>query len=64
MNIEEAKTKWCPMTASRPTRSDRTIAPTRCIADGCMAWRWRAVLSGKKTGEWTDSTTDGDCGLA
>lgn len=37
MTEEEAKTKWCPqmypIAQAAPT-------VTRCIASGCMAWRW------------------------
>jgi len=31
---EEAKELWCPMAAATSDKSQR------CLASGCMAWRW------------------------
>lgn len=47
---EEAKTKWCPESVARVYEApinrardgeERYVEPyTRCLASGCMAWRW------------------------
>ena len=70
MTEDEAKTKWCPFSRSA-TNDDASINRpgtdtaeaevqflrdnTRCIASGCMAWRWRALNTGPR---------EGCCGLA
>jgi hypothetical protein len=65
---KSARTKWCPMTRTGPTASNRekvhkpdysgahqhTIYnETRCIASDCMMWRWS-----------TYQKEEGYCGLA
>ena len=32
-SVEDAKTKWCPMSAGRS-------GPHTCLAGECMAWKW------------------------
>jgi hypothetical protein len=47
MTPEQAKTKWCPYVRltvwieARGVTDNRTddVLKTRCLADGCMAWR-------------------------
>jgi len=53
MTEDDAKTKWCPwaraplhggvghIAINRPERCD-----SRCIASGCMAWRWTGQSHG------------------
>ena len=55
MTEQEAKQKWCPFVRQQFIESSKTIADNRgcvsnkdksqadwrCIASGCMAWRWR-----------------------
>lgn len=69
MKEQEAKTKWCPFArtalnewasinragtvAIEANRGTDVIEETRCIASGCMAWRWTDLDS-----------DDGFCGLA
>lgn len=60
MTPEEAKKRWCPFVRhtvwfeSRGATDNRTddVLKTRCLADGCMAWRWDGGLD------------NGYCGLA
>lgn len=68
MRPDEAKTKWCPFSRvalTSGTSANRTasmgtggfadlVDETRCLAEGCMAWRWRRSAG----------PADGDCGLA
>lgn len=60
MTEEEAHTKWCPM--ARPVLNEQTTMAsvrddTRCIASGCMMWRWTPI--GRR-----QQTNLGYCGLA
>ena len=65
MTEEEAKTKWCPMArqmfnyGGTFNREVDGAAPTdcRCLASGCMMWRWDGWASDRRP-------TDGRCGLA
>jgi hypothetical protein len=61
MTEDEAKQKWCPMT--------RDEHHNRCIASGCMMWRWdyspREVKRYVEVNpESTPPEADGHCGLA
>lgn len=38
----EAKTKWCPMASYRNRGGPQADSKARCLASGCMAWRWLA----------------------
>lgn len=38
MTDEEARTKWCPMGATRPVPST-----TCCVAADCAMWRWQEL---------------------
>jgi hypothetical protein len=76
MSPEEAKTKWCPFSAVALTSgvaANRTASmgtggyadltdETRCLADGCMFWRWFSLRS-PDTRE-KDDPGDGYCGGA
>lgn len=63
---EEAKTKWCPFARklldSCNGRASYNIKDDderiRCVASGCMAWRW----NNQRT--FPDTGNKGDCGLA
>jgi len=46
---KEAKEKWCPWSESTPAN--------RCIASGCMMWRWYLIDGG-------DAPPTGNCGLS
>lgn len=56
MTEEEAKTKWCHQT-KRDVETSAELGTIRCIASGCMAWRW--VVKDDITDE-----PPGFCGLA
>lgn len=40
MTEDEAKTKWCPAAGARAWDRPVRNEDTRCLASGCMAWRW------------------------
>lgn len=48
---EEARTKWCHCLRQEGSEDNR------CMASGCMAWRWAK-------GEWHGKEPRGYCGLA
>ena len=68
MTEDEAKQKWCPHARLRTSWSSPyggvALAGTnrwekgnaKCIASGCMAWRWEDIAKRKPI--------DGYCGLA
>jgi hypothetical protein len=70
MTEDEAKTKWCPLvrwkfsansdqsSSNRETgdANPHTIKGTRCIASGCMAWRFN------RGDESLDGRARGYCG--
>lgn len=77
--IEEAKTKWCPQArtawAMNPVNGDAPVCSAnrghtdddcRCLADGCMAWRFVDTHIKNEAGDFTikSGDTHGFCGLA
>ena len=60
MKTEEAKTRWCPYMAVL------NVIDENCIAEGCMAWRWKeeSVLDERCGISNELSVNDGYCGLA
>lgn len=66
MTEDEAKTKWCPVTAGATTGAGAVAA--RCIASACMAWR--ALEAPSEPVRHTDGSLTyakpgrGYCGLA
>jgi len=75
MTEEQAKTKWCPMVrvfmsteegaAAASVNSTQKLEHTRCIASGCMMWRWTKVPEQVRVrDEIHMSNGEGYCGLA
>ncbi len=78
LSEEEAHTKWCPhvrtawaMNAGDESASlctanrGNTDSDCRCVASGCMAWRWVETHIKSGTGDLVASgDTHGYCGLA
>lgn len=74
MTEGEAKTKWCPyvrgpdVAGLGPVAANRTFEGeprngARCIASGCMAWRWEG--GGPPDPNWSDpDKARGYCGNA
>ena len=60
MKVEEAKTRWCPYMAVLNAIDEN------CIAEGCMAWRWKeeSVMDDRCGIRNEFSVNDGYCGLA
>ncbi len=69
---EEARTKWCPFArvidnatshstpaVNRPAEEHFIQQHSRCLADGCMAWRWSYPLT-----QADPQYQQGYCGLA
>ena len=57
-DIKGAKYKWCPMAANDGLGE-------RCLADGCMAWRWANTNISDGSGGLKESDdTHGFCGMA
>ena len=59
INIETAKTKWCPMVK---IESGYTKDEIKCIADECMLWIWKPYYN-ESTESGLISETVGYCGL-
>jgi len=63
MTEEEAREKVCkivPVCVTAETKNGRTEMtyyemPIRCVASGCMKWRWLKI--------WDEKPTRGYCGL-
>lgn len=72
MTEDEARTKKCcgPLIlAAVGVLAKENIIPTsqmlNCIGAGCMAWRWaHTSREDGRRNEYTNSTTNGFCGLA
>lgn len=72
MTEDRAKEKWCPfsrvaldegMAANRTASMGRggyadIAEETRCLASGCMAWRWSTIVARAPI------LSEGHCGLA
>lgn len=65
MTEDEAKQKWCPLTASRLSRSSASSrAETRCIGSECMMFRLKLWPMGPAGNPWSASQATYYCGLA
>lgn len=62
---DEARTKLCcgPLMLAETWVNEEALkaghrGPGRCIASGCMAWRWEPIR------DFSDAPIEGYCGLA